>query len=359
MCPVLPVRPEGLPALNDTTDTPQRKPSRKQPPAGNRRPNAKQGGGQRNAKQGAKQGAKKGAKPGPNQIQPQQIEGKRPFYLHIGVHKTGTTALQKFLHDNRAGLTGQGLYRIETGVPADNAHSWGNHELAWTLRDGDSKGLWQQVAQEAAPHQAVVASSEEFSSIKQARRYAPVRAAITDFAVRPICYLRRQDQLLESTYNYHVKSLGETKSIMEFAERIMKRLEFDQMLRWVSVNFSDPAVILRVYDPARLKGDIFDDFLDAIGLPDAAASGLVKPKATLNAGLTREGLDRMLEANRALHDNPDKLARQRRKILSDYAAPTWNEHEILTPDERRAVLHKFRPGNAQVARRFLNRPHLF
>ncbi len=288
---------------------------------------------------------------------PMPVSGP-PFYLHVGVHKTGTTVLQKFLHDNQVALEQLGLHRLQTGLPQDNAHSWGNHDLAWTLRDQDSNGLWAQAAEEAAPYKAVVASSEEFSATRMPKRYAPVRAAITRFAIRPICYLRRQDQLLESTYNYHVKSLGETKPIMEFAERILKRLEFDTVLGALARNFGDKALIVRIYDPEHLKGDIFDDFLDAVGLP-GAGDQLVKPQATLNAGLSGEGLARMLDANRTYQDNPDRLKEVRRDILETYAAPTWNEHEILTAAERRALMRQFRPGNNRVARRFFDRPALF
>lgn len=281
----------------------------------------------------------------------------RQFYLHIGVHKTGTTALQKFLHDNQKQLDKQGVHRLQTGVPADNKHSWGNHELAWTLRDQDEKGLWQDAAEEAAPYQAVLASSEDLSSIKIAKRYIPIRRAMSNFAIRPICYLRRQDQLLESTYNFHVKSLGETGTIMEFSERIMKRLEFDKVLGCLGNTFGDETVILRIYAPDHLKGDIFEDFADAIGITET--DKLEKPEKTLNPGLTREGLDRMLEANRELQDAPEKLADRRQKILSDYAAPTWSEHELLSPDERRTIQRHFRPGNTHVARRFLGRNALF
>lgn len=287
---------------------------------------------------------------------PKPLPG-RPFYLHTGVHKTGTTALQKFLHDNAAALDRLGIHRLQTGLLADNAHSWGNHDLAWTLRDQDSKALWPAAAAEADPYQAVLASSEEFSSIKQVRRYKIVHKAMKGFTTRPIFYLRRQDQLLESTYNYHVKTLGETGSIMEFAERILKRLEFDQMLEWPAGVFGEDAIIVRIYDSSHLNGDIFDDFLAALGLTDT--DGLVKPGSPMNPGLTRDGLDKMLEANRRYRDAPEKLQSQRKRILESCAAPSWTEHEILTEAERRAVLQKFRPGNRLVARRFLDRTHLF
>ena len=231
------------------------------------------------------------------------------------------------------------------------------NELAWTLRDQDTKALWKAVAEEAEPYQVVLASSEEFSLIKQARHYKPVRAAMTGFTTRPICYLRRQDQLLESTYNYHVKSLGETKSIMEFTDRIMKRLEFDRILGELATSFGEDAVIARVYDPDHLRGDIFDDFMATVGVlePDK----MIKPEKTLNPGLAREGLDRMLEANRMYQDAPERLNAERKKVLSTCVAPSWTAHEILTDSERHAVLRRFRPGNNQVARRFLDRAILF
>ena len=50
--------------------------------------------------------------------------------IHAGIHRTGTTSLQRFLADNRAALAGQGV-----GYPGEAT----NHQaLAWALKRGES-----------------------------------------------------------------------------------------------------------------------------------------------------------------------------------------------------------------------------
>lgn len=275
------------------------------------------------------------------------------LYLHVGVHKTGTTAIQKFLFDNADRLNEAGIFRPVTGA-LDNAVSWGHHELAWTLRDGDKSGLWRKARLEIAGKKAVV-SSEEFCLIRGAHSYAPVRDAFDGWSIRPICYVRRQDQLLESIYNHHVKSLGETEDIQSFAKRLGRRLDYKQFIDTLEGVFGQGSVTVRVYDKREFD-DLFDDFLLQLGVNGA---GWNRPATAVNPGLSSDGVRLMLKANRALKDAPDALKRSRAQIMREQSSPAFAAYDILSADEREQLMKRFQADNDEIAFRFLGRSRLF
>ena len=59
----------------------------------------------------------------------------RKCFLHIGTHKTGTTAIQIQLNNNRAQLAEHGFLYPKTGIPD---RLTGHHNIAWQLR-GDRR----------------------------------------------------------------------------------------------------------------------------------------------------------------------------------------------------------------------------
>ena len=76
--------------------------------------------------------------------------------IHAGIHRTGTTSLQRFLAANRAGLAAQGF-----GYPGDEVH---HQSLAWALKRGQA-GTAEALALVAAadPADTVILSGEDFS----------------------------------------------------------------------------------------------------------------------------------------------------------------------------------------------------
>lgn len=281
----------------------------------------------------------------------------RSLFLHVGVHKTGTTALQKFLDDNRALLTQRGLYWPEVERPPGITHTWGHHNLAWTLRDGDSAGLWNAASQ-TFPHSAsIIISSEEFCLFRQPAKFRPIKAALKGFRIRPVCFLRRQDQLLESIYKHHVKDLGETQPIMDFAKRVWTRLDHAGFVATLCQAFGRRNVILRLYDQSELRAGIYSEFLDTVGLKDQA--GFATPEKDLNLSLSAEGLQAMLEANARYRNDTHKLRKVRQLILRQYSAKIWSEHEVLADHERTELMEMFLAGNSHIAREFFGRETLF
>src|SRR6185312_16148290 len=112
------------------------------------------------------------------------------LYLHIGTHKTGTSALQTFLTRRSPGLEKRGLHYVQAGLGDAHAH----HALSWSLRGqylGDAS-VWDEARAEIARYSArpTVISSEAFwytdpaSLVEKLKDVGPLRIVL---------YVRRQD----------------------------------------------------------------------------------------------------------------------------------------------------------------------
>jgi len=87
------------------------------------------------------------------------------YYIHIGIHKTGSTAIQHFLHHNHDALLNHGILYPKVGL-----HGTGHHEIAWAAMRRDTafcNGFMREFARQALHCYAyrIVLSSEEFEFI--------------------------------------------------------------------------------------------------------------------------------------------------------------------------------------------------
>jgi hypothetical protein len=269
------------------------------------------------------------------------------LYLHVGVHKTGTTALQYVLAKRRAWLGDQGISYPAAGIP-QSAQLWGHHDLAWALREGDTGGLSRAVRAGIRTDRAVI-SSEEFCLLRNGALFQPLVAAFAGWTIRPVCYIRRQDQVLESIYNHHVKSLGEADDILAFARKIRRRLDYGLVLGRLEQVFGRNAMIVRLYDKAVI-GDTVSDFFSLLGIDSDPVAGL----PDINAGLTLTGLREMLQANRTFAADPDRLVAARTGIIAAHSSRKFAAHGILTDAERHSLMEEFRPSNRAVLDRYFD-----
>lgn len=286
------------------------------------------------------------------------LEGS--FFLHAGGHKTGTTSLQNFFFQNSKMLRDFGVHWLQSGLRANVSNSWGQHELAWALRDGDAKSLWKEVADEVSqipPGGSALVSSEDFSLLRNPQKFLPVKDAISALRIRPIYFIRQQDQLLEAIYKYHVKSLGEFDSILQFSKKVVHRLDHAGFIDCLSSAFGKNNIILEIYGSNAMEKNIYTTFLDAIGIPDH--SKFKFPEVPLNRGISDTGLEIMLAENRRHSGNPEKLKQVRDSILPSVMVEPWTQHHVLSPSERQDILLKFESGNRRIARDFFDRSELF
>ena len=193
------------------------------------------------------------------------------IYLHIGRHKTGTTAIQRFLAGNRNRLEKSGLVypRTAGGVFAHHATA-----LALdALRFGQAGERERAHAKEELANirqlisdrsDSLVISSEAFQNNLQpqiiAGIFPPGKTTI-------IVYLREQLDYMLSSYSQMIKAQHTRKTLKEYASTC--RPDYCGFLsNWVSA-FGRNAVRPRIYDRSSLiGGDIRQDFAQQIGIGD-------------------------------------------------------------------------------------------
>lgn len=131
------------------------------------------------------------------------------FFIHCGLHKTGTTALQYFLARNSQALLDAGLHYPGAGTNVGGAH----HNLAWEFnrdrrfvrRLGNIELMLRQAA---AVGKDTVISSEDFeSALLSPERWTPLVDAIRGlgFSVTFVVYLREPASYLRSLFLENIK----------------------------------------------------------------------------------------------------------------------------------------------------------
>lgn len=226
------------------------------------------------------------------------------LFLHVGLHKTGTTSLQKTFFDHRAQLAEQELLYPQTGLP-DSRTNWGHHDLAYSLRNADTaKNLWQRLRHEADASglDRLFISSEElsllpFPGLPHAQPFKLIAEVFEGYEIKLICYLRPQAEMITSLYNHNVKSVGEQRDILDFMAAVAPRLDYQHYLNVAALGLGEKAIEVRRYQKLHMKdGDIISDMADRLGLELPQKDR--KRTQALNPGLTADGLAAMLQANR-------------------------------------------------------------
>lgn len=132
----------------------------------------------------------------------------KTLYLHIGFHKTGTTAIQSCLSENYDLFLKHGYH-----LPRIPSHVRGyHHNIAWELRRhpsfsskvGKIDDLLRTIQSVDTPR--VIVSSEEFCkcNLEEITRLGRILDA---FDVKVIVYLRRQDQFAQAVWAQVTKSV--------------------------------------------------------------------------------------------------------------------------------------------------------
>lgn len=205
-------------------------------------------------------------------------------YVHIGLHKTGTSSIQAFLRKNKPALMERGWLYPRTGWTAGGHHNLA-YELLGRKRFSEAAGRLSELAGEIAGAPNAVLSSEEFEFLEldEVRR---LKAALDGREARIVVYLRRQDELIGSTYAQQVKMGARMKPFEEYARASLynPRFDFSQLLaRWGGV-FGADALDVAVVSGQTEGQRLYDDFLARLGLNDA--HDLPRPAKRLNESPT-------------------------------------------------------------------------
>ena len=134
------------------------------------------------------------------------VPGQRRVLLHVGLHKTGTTALQRFLSGAAVDFQTHGVLYPKSGRSTDLADA--HHNIAWQMggdrRFRSSRGALNDVAVEISsfPGDAII-SSEDFETILGTpARFMPMlkHPLLKEHAFTIVFWVRDQASYLESLF---------------------------------------------------------------------------------------------------------------------------------------------------------------
>jgi hypothetical protein len=236
--------------------------------------------------------------------------------LHVGFHKSGTSALQESFSAQRAELKGLGIWYPDIGRKAHHRIAWAltQKPWGWKTRGGQVTpfrhftSLVRKI--NSSKHQRVLLSSEFFSelTIDQIQKIA---GSVKNREIKILFTLRPLVKVLSSSYQQYLKygtkvdyvewlySVLDEPGVSKVNPTFWKRhLHGDVVSRWAKV-FGTDAVTVLIADESRPEF-LFEGLNSYLGL----SQGLLKAQETgSNRSLSLEEIALLLELNRTFPKN--------------------------------------------------------
>jgi hypothetical protein len=287
--------------------------------------------------------------------------------LHIGLMKTGTTALQETLYENREQLLTQGVLYPSSNVfqsrhvqlvwscVTDQLGSFAKAKYAGTTTSDCIQDIQDELQSSGAT--TCIISAEDFS-LYEPGRFAPIIDAFrADLMV--IVYLRRQTEMIESMYKQLLKGMGITERFDEFLEKAIEGaragaspLDYNHFLRSWSELVGADRLVVRVYDRVA-RYDIVGSFLEAAGL----VMSLARTRKQANISFEGPYMEFVRKVN---HYLPQNL---RHRFIGDLeglqGVHPVERTRLVSPEAVEMIERKFASSNRAVAAAFFGEQTLF
>jgi hypothetical protein len=204
------------------------------------------------------------------------------IYLHIGIPKTATTTLQYVFFKNREKLLEKGFLYPLSGSLYNSRHSHGhpywslyghlnlvrglskNNNRAYDATAGNWEELYQEI--QLAKTNNVLISAETFYFLDFDQIYL-VRNYLSEYNVKILVYLRKQDSFFQSHYCQDIKMCNYFDDISEYIKEKKNYGDYYQKLEYWSSLFGKENIIVRIFEKEQLiNNSILDDFWSSIDL---------------------------------------------------------------------------------------------
>lgn len=301
--------------------------------------------------------------------------------LHVGIHKTGTTAIQAAASDATNRLQNAGwLYPINNPIETrpgrkrivahhDFAHALADTHTRFARADGERMvRAWLKAA--ARQGRGLFISSESISrhvineekgKSWESRRLAylaRLRDALNAVEILPVIVLRRQDEYIRSLFQEHVMNgtSGGSRPFHVFRqERSKTTLRFLDQIEMLETVFGQVRVM--VYDDLLRRGNLVQTFFSDIGIECSWPENMPVIRKSLSPGQTI--IKQFLNHGGAFNKKDNKTILEWLRKDPSLAAliakhhldstRIWEREERIQfleqyIDENREIMHRFLPG---------------
>ena len=292
------------------------------------------------------------------QVFTQRYEMKT-VYLHMGLHKTGTSAIQDFCFKNRESLIKKNVDYCALFLHSEFKN---HHPLAANLKRKKKKSEVEKTFISCLDEieryidssicQNILFSSEVFCEYDL---YEDLLVLWRQrFIVRPIIYLRRQDLMKEAVYNQVVK---DSRCAVDIKSENHYDYDYYSRIKRYGKIFGNENLIVRPYEKEQFhNGGLIKDFLKIFDI-DNYIDLIFSPKF-LNASLTRNKIELLrvinlcevkdfVEFNHWILDVFEKI--------DSFPRAKY----FLSAADRTIFYNKFESDNNKLASEFLGKKCLF
>lgn len=218
----------------------------------------------------------------------------KKVFLHIGLEKTGTSAIQYFLKINKYLLKQHSnicipQYRAKDSVFTHHRLAksfFSNQNIAKKHRSYSNFELRRFLDLiKSSPASTIIISSELFAfyntgEVEQLNNY------LSDFDVQIVLFLRRQDEYLEAQYAQHLKGVwakgGKPIEPEKFTTHNLNYFAF--INKWKAGNFKD--IDVKIYQASNGKKKIYQQFFEDIDKTILESDWIVFPERLRNPSLS-------------------------------------------------------------------------
>lgn len=264
---------------------------------------------------------------------------KKTIYFHIGTHKTGTTALQKFFVDNRKVLQDKGfVYDFYNDLEMNQGYLVKPEKWEGVIFDKNKN--------------YIISGEDFYSHILNISKV--VKDNLSSFNIHFIVYFKRQDLMKQSVYNQIVKMHGFTK---EVSEDNHYNLDYYGFVKKLKRKFPESELTVRVYEKGQFEGgSIFSDFLKILSL-DLTSEYQVEKKV-VNPSLTTEKMEftrylNMLGLPIGFRTQLSKLVVK--SALESNEVSLFRKQDLISPEQAKKLLAQYTSGNQAIAKEYLGR----
>lgn len=294
----------------------------------------------------------------------------KTLFVHIGMPKTGTTAIQNFCYENQKILNQKGYdYPKFAHIYGDTIARVRNGHFLVPEEIAQNKEVFQKnmalVMERFQTVPNIILSDEAIwtpaAKCKVVCNALKEESAKGGFQVKVILYLRRQDQYLSSIWNQYVKGKNETKPWDEFVQNPSQagKMNYATNLKQITSILGKDAVTVRRFEPKRfIGGSIYADFLQAVGLE--MTEEFVLSKYVRNEKLSGNTHEIMRIINGMPGVDREK-AKFFSRILLSYADVSGKEYpsEMFSKEEAEIFMKKYQKENKRVSEEFFDGEELF